>query len=53
VRAEFYLENMKGRTSVGHVNVVLVLFFDVLLTVNLSIFFSVFNQLDTQKFVLQ
>jgi len=28
-------------------------FFDVLLTVHLSIFFSVFNQLDAQTFVLQ
>jgi len=30
-----------------------ILFFDVLLTVHLSIFISVFNQLDTQNFVSQ
>jgi len=29
------------------------LFFDVLLTVHLSIFISVINQLDAQNFVLQ
>ena len=29
------------------------LFFDVLLTVHVSIFISVFNQLDAQNFVLQ
>jgi len=31
----------------------LYLFFDVLLTVQLSIFISVINQIDAQKFVLQ